>query len=355
MELTLDIPVRKTIHSKLKEVDFKNLEFGKYVADHMLVCDFANASWRTAQVVPFANLSLSPTTLALHYGQTVFEGMKAFRMNDGRINIFRMEKHYDRFLRSLDRMCMPPVPKDIFIEGLTRLVDVDRNWVPTENGSALYIRPFMYASEEKFGVKVADEYRFIIFTGPVPALFANPIKVKVENNYIRAAKGGTGFAKCGGNYGGAFYPTQLAKQQGYDQVLWTGGKDNQFIEESGMMNAMFVINDTLVTPPLSDSILDGVTRDSLLTLANDLGYKTEERPVSIAELENAFENKTISAAFGAGTAAVVAPIAVININGKDQQLPAYDNNSLHNKLKEQLELIRTGKAADLHEWNYIIS
>jgi len=354
MELTIDIPVRKIAHSKLNEVDFKHLEFGKYVADHMLLCDYANGQWRTPQVVPFANLSVSPTTLALHYGQTVFEGMKAFKMKDGRINIFRLDKHYDRFLRSLDRMCMAPVPKDIFTEGLMRLIEVDKGWVPTESGSALYIRPFMYASEAKFGVKISDEYRFIIFTGPVPSLFANPIKVKVENTYIRAAKGGTGFAKCGGNYGGAFYPTQLAKQQGYDQVLWTGGKDNQFIEESGMMNAMFVISNTLVTPPLSDSILDGVTRDSLLTLARDLGYATEERPVSIAELEKAFQEKTISAAFGAGTAAVVAPIAVININGVDHALPAYNENSLHNKLKGQLELIRTGQAPDIHEWNCIV-
>lgn len=354
MELTIDIPVRKIAHSKLNEVDFKHLEFGKYVADHMLVCDYANGEWRSPQVVPFAKLSLSPTTLALHYGQTVFEGMKAFKMKDGRINIFRLDKHYDRFLKSLDRMCMAPVPKDIFTEGLIRLVEVDKGWVPAQDGSALYIRPFMYASEAKFGVKISDEYRFIIFTGPVPSFFAHPIKVKVENTYIRAAKGGTGFAKCGGNYGGAFYPTQLAKQQGYDQVLWTGGKDNQFIEESGMMNAMFVINDTLVTPPLSDSILDGVTRDSLLTLANDLAYTIAERPVSIAELEKAFKEKTISAAFGAGTAAVVAPIAVININGVDYSLPAYNENSLHNKLKEQLELIRTGKIADTHEWNCII-
>ncbi|MGC4104088.1 branched-chain amino acid aminotransferase [Ferruginibacter sp.] len=354
MELTVDIPVRKTLHSKLSEVDFNELEFGKYVADHMLVCDYANGEWRTPQVVPYANLSLSPTTLALHYGQTVFEGMKAFTMHDGRINIFRMDKHYDRFLKSLDRMCMAPVPKDIFTEGLIKLIQLDKGWVPTASGSALYIRPFMYASEAKFGVKVSDEYRFIIFTGPVPSLFAKPIKVKVENQYIRAAKGGTGAAKCGGNYGGAFYPTQLAKQQGYDQVLWTGGKDNQFIEESGMMNAMFVINDVLVTPPLSDSILDGVTRDSLLTLANDLGYTTEERPVSISELEKAFKEKTISAAFGAGTAAVVAPIAVININGTDYTLPAYNDNSLHNKLKEQLELIRTGRTTDIHEWNCII-
>jgi branched-chain amino acid aminotransferase len=354
MLLTTEISVRKTLHTKLHEVDFNHLEFGKYVADHMLVCDYGNGAWKTPQVVPYANLSLSPTTLALHYGQTVFEGLKAFTMDDGRINIFRMDKHYDRFLKSLDRLCMAPVPKEIFIDGLMKLIETDRNWVPKEKGSALYIRPFMYASEAKFGVKISDEYRFIIFTGPVPSLFANPIKVKVETEYIRAAKGGTGFAKCGGNYGGAFYPTKLAKEQGYDQVLWTGGKDNAFIEESGMMNAMFVINNTLVTPALSDSILDGVTRDSLLTLAADLGYATEERPVSIAELEEAFAKGTLKEAFGAGTAAVVAPIQTIHINGVDYTLPAYNKESLHNQLKNQLELIRTGMVADVHEWNFIV-
>ncbi|MES2849404.1 MAG: branched-chain amino acid aminotransferase [Bacteroidota bacterium] len=354
MELTADIPVRKNPYSKLNEVDFNNLEFGKHVSDHMLVCDYANGSWKTAQVVPYSNLSLSPTTLALHYGQTVFEGMKAFTMKDGSINIFRMEKHYDRFVRSLDRMCMAVPPKEIFTEGLMKLIEVDKAWVPTKNGEALYIRPFMYASEAKFGVKISDEYRFIIFTGPVPSLYANPIKVKVETNFVRAAKGGTGFAKCGGNYGGAYYPTKLAREQGYDQLLWTDAKENKFIEESGMMNAMFVINGKLVTPPLSDSILDGVTRDSLLTLANDLKISIEERPVSIHELETAFKNKTITEAFGAGTAAVVAPIQIIHINGIDHTLPVYNNESLHNKLKDELELIRTGVAADVHEWNCIV-
>ena len=353
MEITTTIPVRKITQSKIGEVDFDKLEFGKYIADHMLVCDYANGGWQPAQIVPYSNLSISPTTLALHYGQTVFEGMKAFKMKDGRINIFRMDKHYDRFVKSLNRMCMAVPPKEIFTEGLTRLVELDKAWVPSKKDNALYIRPFIYASEAKFGVKVSDEYRFIIFTGPVPSVYANPIKVKVENNFIRAAKGGTGFAKCGGNYGGAFYPTQLAKKEGYDQVLWTGGKDNQYIEESGMMNAMFVINGKLVTPPLSDSILDGVTRDSLLTLANDLGYETEERPVSIAELLKAFKEKIITEAFGAGTAAVVAPIQTIHINGTDFMLPAYGSNNLFMQLKNQLELIRTGAVADVHEWNFI--
>ena len=204
--------------------------------------------------------------------------------------------------------------------GLLKLVQTDRAWVPRNRRLVVvYPRPFIYASEARFGVKVSDQYRFIIFTGPVGESFAKPIKVKVETSYIRAAKGGTGFAKCGGNYGGAFYPTQLARKEGYDQVLWTTGGNNPSIEESGMMNVMFVINDTLITPPLSDSILDGVTRDSLLTLAKDLGYKTEERIISVNELEFSLQNDRVSEAFGAGTAAVVAPIQTIHIDGRDFQ------------------------------------
>ncbi|MGZ8540630.1 MAG: branched-chain amino acid aminotransferase [Chitinophagaceae bacterium] len=354
MELLTEITVRKTNHSKINEVDFENLEFGKYTADHMLVCDYSDGEWKLPHIVPFSNLSLSPATLALHYGQTVFEGMKAFRMQDGRINIFRIERHYDRFVRSLERMCMVPPPKDIFIEGLQKLVDTDKAWVPKQPGAALYLRPFMYASEAKFGIKISEEYRFIVFTGPVPELYANPIKVKVETNYSRAAKGGTGFAKCGGNYGGALYPTRLARQEGYDQVLWTDARDNKFIEESGSMNVMFVINNVLVTPPLSDSILDGITRESLLILANGHGYKTEERPVEVEELATAFRNGTITEAFGAGTAAVVAPIQTISINGIDHHLPGYSTDSISSRLKQKLENIRTGIEEDLHGWNYIL-
>ncbi len=354
MEVIDAISVRKTTHSKIGEVDFDNLEFGKHVSDHMLVCDYADGEWSRPQIVPFANLALSPTTLALHYGQTVFEGMKAFRMADGNINIFRMEKHYERFVRSLERMCMAVVPKEIFIEGLTRLVQVDKAWVPSQNDDALYIRPFMFASEARFGIKVSQEYRFIVFTGPVPSLFAKPIKVKVETEYIRAAKGGTGAAKCGGNYSGALYPTHLAREQGYDQVLWTDAKENKYIEESGAMNVVFVIGDSIVTPSLSDSILDGVTRDSLLTIANHLGLNIEERRVSINELEKAFVDKTITEAFGVGTAAVVAPIQTIHVNGIDFQLPTYRQENILFKLKKELELIRTGQIADKYNWNFII-
>jgi branched-chain amino acid aminotransferase len=364
MELTADIPIRKTNHSRIHEVDFNNLEFGKYISDHMLVCDYVNSDliatdpiaigWGTPQILPYANLSLSPSTLALHYGQTVFEGMKAFRTESGSINIFRIETHYERFVRSLQRMCMAVVPKEIFVEGLLQLIRLDKAWVPSAQGSALYIRPFVFASESRFGIKVSDEYRFVIFTGPVPSLYTSPIKIKVETQYIRAARGGTGSAKCGGNYGASFLPTQIARSEGYDQVLWTDSKENKYIEESGMMNAMFVINNILVTPPLSDSILDGVTRDSLLTLANDHGYKTEERQISTDELKTAFKNGSITEAFGAGTAAVIAPISVICIDNRDYFLPSYSANSVMFQIKKKLDDIRFGIAEDIYNWNYMV-
>lgn len=354
MELTANFPVRKTNHSRIKDVDFNDLEFGRYISDHMLVCDYANEEWHAPHILPFSNLSISPAALALHYGQTVFEGMKAFRMQDGRISIFRIEKHYERFVRSLERMCMAVVPKEIFMEGLVQLIRLDQAWVPSGEKNSLYLRPFAFASEARFGVKVSEEYRFLIFTAPVPAVYSKPVKVKVETQYVRAARGGTGTAKCGGNYGASFLPTKNAREEGYDQVLWTDSKENKYIEESGMMNVMFVINNTIVTPPLSDSILDGVTRESLLTLANDLGYRTEERQISIDELAIAFRKGTITEAFGAGTAAIVAPISTIHISGIDYNLPSYNDTNVMFRIKKKLDNIRYGLDEDVYDWNYII-
>lgn len=351
---TADIIIRKTKHSRIADVDFLDLEFGRHISDHMFVCDYVGGEWQMPQIVPFANLSMSPATLALHYGQTVFEGMKAFLMSDNRINIFRIDKHHERICRSLERMCMPVIPESLFTEALQQLVSLDRSWVPETSGSSLYLRPFIYASEARFGVKVSDQYRFVIFSGPVGALYANTIKVKVETEYIRAARGGTGFAKCGGNYGGAFYPTALARQAGYDQVLWTDARDNEFIEESGTMNVMFVIDGVLVTPPTSDSILEGVTRDCLLTLAKDMGYEAVERPVSVSELQKAFQDNRITEAFGVGTAAVVSPIGVIGIHGTDHYLPKYSNENIFNQLKLGFDAIRTGRQADPYGWNFVL-
>jgi branched-chain amino acid aminotransferase len=351
------IATRKTRHSRIGEVDWDKLVFGQYTADHMLVCDYAGETWQKPEIIPFGDFSLSPTALCLHYGQTIFEGMKAFRLDDGRINIFRPDRHYERLVRSAERMCMPVISREAFIDGLSQLVHLDRDWVPATEGGALYIRPFIIATEARLGVKISDNYRYAVITSPCGPFYPQPIRVKVERGFVRAARGGTGYAKCGGNYGAAYYPAKKAREQGYDQVLWTDGKENRFIEESGIMNAFFVINNKLVTPPLSDSILDGVTRDSLLALAGRAGLVAEQRPVSVDELKEGFIKGTISEAFGSGTAAVISQISAIGIDGVDYELPHGDFASrpgVAHELRSALDRIRYGKEADPYGWNHIV-
>ncbi len=347
------ISVQKTTKSRLAETDFNNLEFGKYISDHMLVADWKNGQWSEPAIVPFGEMKMTPAILALHYGQSIFEGMKAFKMANGDINIFRIKKHHERMNKSLARMCMPEISLDMFTQCLHALVEVDKDWIPTSDGSSMYLRPLVFASESRLGVKVADQYKFVILTSPVGPYYSKPFRLKVEDHYVRTAEGGTGFAKCAGNYGGAFYPTQVAKSEGFDQILWTDHKEHKYIDEVGMMNVMFVLNGKLVTPKLSTAILDGVTRDSILTLAREAGIPVEERKVSLDELEEGFKKKTLTEAFGAGTAAVVAPIAVINIHGVDYQFPPVDPHSIQQKMKKKLLDIRTGTAPDTHGWNYI--
>lgn len=354
METILHIPVTKTEHSAIGAVDWNSLSFGHYVSDHLLTCRYRNGDWQQPRIVPFQNLSLPPTTLALHYGQSVFEGMKAFRQQDGRVNIFRPDKHHQRLNASLMRMCMPLIPYDLFVAALQQLVAVDEAWVPGAEDQALYIRPLVFASEGRLGVKVADEYLFLVMTSPVPVLYPNPIRVKVERNYIRAARGGTGAAKCAGNYGGAFYATQKAKAEGFDNLLWMDAFEHQSVEESGTMNLFFAVDGTLLTPPLSDTILDGVTRDSLLTLARDLDIPVEVRPVPIDEILEAIRAGRKVEAFGAGTAAVVAPIGVIGVDGELHSLPAYTADSLLFRLKKSLDDLRTGRAPDRYGWNLVV-
>lgn len=350
----MQTPQTQTTSSRLQQVDFANLGFGNYVSDHMLVATFKNKQWSNYEILPYASLSFAPSTLALHYGQTVFEGLKAFRHESGGVSVFRIEKHYERFCRSLQRLCMPEVPKEMFINGLKELIFTDRAWVPGNEGASLYIRPFMIATEERFGVKVSDEYKFIIFTGPVGSYYSKPLRVKVEDQYMRAAKGGTGYAKCGGNYGASFYPAQKAQEQGFDQILWTDGSPELNIEESGTMNAMFVIDGKVVTPATSDTILDGVTRDSMLTLAVDLAYPVETRKISAFELAEKHKNNLLQEAFGTGTAAVTSPIRCIHIQGKDYLLPESGENSFCIKARNMLNDIRFGKRPDKFNWNTII-
>jgi branched-chain amino acid aminotransferase len=292
--------------------------------------------------------------LALHYGQSIFEGMKAFKNKDGRIIIFRPQRHQQRMNKSLERMCMPLIGEEMFMSSLTSLLEVDGDWIPTSEGSSLYLRPFVFASEGKLGVKIADDYKFIILTSPVGPYFAKPVRVKVEEEFVRAAEGGTGFAKCAGNYGGAFYPTQLAQKQGFDQVLWTDAKEHKYIDESGAMNVMFVLNGKLVTPKLTTSLLDGVTRNSILTLSESMGIAKEERKVSVAEIEEGFKNGTLTEAFGVGTAAVVSTIAAISIHGKNYELPPVGPESFQLRAKKKLNDVRMGHEPDVHGWNYFV-
>jgi branched-chain amino acid aminotransferase len=352
--LTQSFPIEKTKQSRIGEVDFQNLEFGKIIADHMVVADFKGGQWETPQIVPFGDLRMSPAMLALHYGQSIFEGMKAFYMKDGRINIFRPHRHHARLNRSLDRMCMPTISEEMFIQTLQALLLLDKAWIPKSEGGSLYLRPFVFASESRLGVKVADDYKYIVLTTPAGAYLNKPFRLKVEDTYVRTAEGGPGFAKCAGNYGGAFYPSQIAKKEGFDQILWTDHKEHKYIDEVGMMNVMFMLNGKLVTPALSTAILDGVTRDSILTLAKDMGVPTEERRVSVDELEEGFKKGTLTEAFGAGTAAVVAPIGCIHIHGTNYDVAPPKPDSFQVKVKEKLNQIRLGLAPDVHGWNYVI-
>ena len=358
MQTTSDfrIPVNRAHQSRIKEVDWNNLELGTYTTDHMLVCDYRDGQWQTPEIQPFGPFQLSPTILALHYGQTIFEGMKAFRTQDDRIHIFRPDRHYSRLTRTTDRMCMPTPPEELFMEGLRRLVALDKDWVPGQAGSSLYIRPIMFATGTRLTVRVSDSYRFAILCLPAGAYFARPLRVKVEREFVRAVRGGTGFAKCGGNYGGAFYPTQQAREEGYDQVIWTDGLQHRYIEEMGMMNIFCVIDGALVTPPLGDTLLDGITRDSLLTLALDAGLTVEERPVSVDELREGLERRRVTEVFGAGTAAVVAPIEAIGIDGINYSLSNEGTTGAFEGttgafLKAELESIRYGRKPDKYGWN----
>lgn len=353
--LTSSIPVERIKNSRIGEVDFTNLEFGAHLADHMFVADYDKGQWNGLKVVPYGEIRITPAMLSLHYGQSVFEGMKAFRTKNGDINIFRPQKHLERLNRSLDRMCMPPVPEEMFLSGLQALIEVDHQWVPQGDGATLYIRPLVFATESRLGVKVSDTYKFVIMTSPVGPYQSKPYRLKVENHFVRTAEGGTGFAKCAGNYGGAFYPTQIARKEGFDQILWTDHKEHRYIDEVGMMNVMFVMGGKLITPKLTSAILEGVTRDSILTLVKDLALcPVEERRISMDEIKEGFTKGTLTEAFGTGTAAVVAPIAVIHIEGTDYQIPVAGPTSIQQIVKEKLNKMRLGIESDPYGWNYIV-
>lgn len=347
---TCFINITKTTESRISELDYDNIEFGKIFADHMFSVDYKDGQWQTPEILPYGNLSLSPATSALHYGQALFEGMKAYKNAAGEVSLFRPLDNARRLNLSAERMCMPTIPEEIFMQGLTELLKLDLKWVPPTKGCALYIRPFMFATDSFVGVRPSATYKFMIFCCPVGSYYANPLRVKIETEFSRSVEGGAGYAKAAGNYGAALYPAKLGQDKGYQQLIWTDAKEHKYLEESGTMNLMFVIDGKLITPALSTSILAGITRDSVLQLARDWGMTVEERKISIDEILEAHANGTLEEAFGCGTAAVIAPIITIGYNGKDYELPAVENRKFSNKVGTELDKIKTGEIADPHNW-----
>lgn len=350
MVYSLDIDLQRVEHSKLAETNFNDLPFGSVYSDHMFVADYAGGEWKNFRILPFGKISVSPASPAIHYGQSIFEGLKAHHGPSGEALVFRPYDNLKRMNVSAERMCMPALPEEIFMESLSELVSLDRKWIPAAKGSSLYIRPFMFSADEYIGIRPSLSFTYMVILSPVGFYYSNPVKVKIETHYTRAAQGGTGYAKAGGNYGGAIYPAKLAQDEGYHQLIWTDAKAHEYIEESGTMNVMFVIDDTLITPALCDSILPGITRDSVLHLARAWGMPVEERKVSVREIVDSLEKKKVQDAFGVGTAATIAPIQSIGYGGKDYVLPGVESRTFAKRIYEELDGIKHGTRPDPFGW-----
>jgi branched-chain amino acid aminotransferase len=346
----MEIQIHPISKSRIDEVDFNQLTFGRSFADHMLIAEYADGAWQSMTIQPYGPLSYQPAMMSIHYGQSIFEGMKGYRSSEGDVLVFRPQENFKRFNKSAVRMCMPEVPEEIFLGGLKKLLEIDNAWVPEKEGCSLYIRPFMFATDEYVGVSPSTTYKFIIFNCPVGSYYSKPLKVRVETEYIRAAKGGVGFAKNAGNYGGSLFPTQKAMQAGYDQIIWTDAATHQYVEEAGTMNLMFMVGGSLVTAPTGDTILDGVTRKSVIQIAKDWGIDVQERQLSVKELVNGILDGSVTEAFGAGTAAVIAPIQTIGFDGVDYQLPDKKESDFSSKVFTEINQIRLGKIKDTRGW-----
>ncbi len=355
MDAVSNIEIEKAKGSKLPFVDFNNIQFGKQFSDHMFIADYKDGEWQNLKIMPYAPITLSPACAAIHYGQSVFEGMKAYKNESGEIFLFRPEENARRINLSATRLCMPEIPTEMFMEAIKLLIEVDADWVPVIDGCSLYIRPFLFASEELLGVRPADEYKFVIFTAPVGSYYSEEVHVKIETKYSRACEGGVGYAKAAGNYAAALYPAKLGQDQGFKQLIWTDAKEHKYIEESGTMNIMFHIGDTLITPTTDlKTTLAGITRDSVLTLAKELGVKVEERRVAVSEVIEAAKNGSLKDVFGTGTAATLAQVSSITYNNEKFELPPLESRTLSNEIGQVLQDIKRGRIEDTHNWIYRI-
>lgn len=346
-----EIDIVKSDTSKIDAVDFENLMFGRTFSDHMFICDYENGEWQTPKIIPYQAMTMDPSARVFHYGQAVFEGMKAYKDDHGKVWLFRPEDNFNRINKSSARLAMPEFPKEYFMKGLTTLLQMDSAWVKPGKGNSLYIRPFIIATDPAISASPSSNYRFMIICAPAKAYYTDKIRVLIAEKYSRSANGGVGFAKAAGNYAAQFYPTSLAQERGFQQVIWTDADTHERLEEAGTMNVFFRINDTLITAPLSDRILDGITRRSIIQLAKDNGIEVEVRPITVTEIKEASKNGSLKEIFGAGTAAVISPISAFEHAEVLFELPNMED-SYADLLKDKMLNIQHNYDEDIHGWRY---
>ena len=333
--------------------DFTKLGFGKYFTDHMLVMDYEDGSWKEPEIVPYAPFAIAPATNILHYAQGIFEGAKAYKTKEGKITVFRIDDNFVRMNKSATRLCMPNFDAKIVKDALFELIKIDKDWIPTEPGTALYIRPTLIANQEMLGVHASTNYKFFIILSPVGAYYANglqPTKILVEDKLVRASIGGTGEAKCMGNYAASLMGGEIANQKGYDQALWLDSSEHKYVEEVGSMNMFFVIGDEVVTPALVGSILDGITRRSCIAVLKKYGYKVSERRISMDEIVEAYDNGMLKESFGSGTAAVISPVGLISYKGKDMEINGGKMGEITSFLYDKITGIQSERYEDEFGW-----
>ena len=347
------ISITKASDSKINKVDFNNLEFGTVFTDHMMVCDYKNGEWHIPEIIPYQALSFEPSARVFHYGQAVFEGMKAYKDNQGQTWLFRPDQNFERINKSSKRLAIPEFPESHFFNGLTELLKLDNEWIKPGIGNSLYIRPFVIATEPAISASPARTYKFMIICSPAKAYYNEPVRVLFAEQFSRSANGGVGFAKAAGNYGAQFYPTSLAQKKGFQQIIWTDANTHEYLEEAGTMNIFFRIGDKLLTAPTNDRILDGITRKSIIQIANDLNIACEVRSISVSEIKAAAVNGTLKEIFGAGTAAVISEISAFEHAGEVHEIERTEK-SYGSLFKAHLLGIQNNTLEDPHGWRHPI-
>ena len=346
--------IEKSLTSKINTIDFDQLDFGRVFTDHMFVCDFKNGKWENPTIRPYQALQIDPSARVFHYGQAVFEGMKAYKDEQDDIWLFRPKENFKRINISAKRLAIPEFPEEFFFEGLTTLLKLDKEWIKKGLGNSLYVRPFVIATEPAISAAPAAEYKFLIICSPAKAYYKGEVRVLMAEKFSRSADGGVGFAKAAGNYGAQFYPTSLANKKGFQQIIWTDAKSHEYLEEAGTMNIFFRVNDTLITAPTNDRILDGITRKSIIQLAEDMNIQCEVRPVSVNEIKDAAKSGRLKEIFGAGTAAVVSPISGFEHADDVFEIPQQED-SYASKFKRALMNIQYNVSEDEHDWRFKVS